>query len=144
MIMNDLKKFGIWFRNGSCFCITWLLIIVLACCFILQVDVIRIDFLIKMVVASVGGVFIFCFFFQRFFIKKWSFEQRLTGFIITIGIYECLAFYWSELFRKNGSLLQWILFFLYSVSLTIYKFYCKKRGTLYTEALQEYKKKLNH
>ncbi len=140
---KELKTFFIWLRNGTCFVVTWFLILELIVRWISGVDTISVVNLTKTIVWIVGGVLIFCAAFTRLIIKKFGFTARLTFFMSAITIYEILFFYNIGLFVDESHLHQWLLFFaiilcLYFICLAIYGSYRKKKSELYTHALQKY------
>lgn len=141
---KELKTFFTWLRNGTCFAVTWFLILELIVRWISGIDTISVVNLTKTIVWIVGGVLIFCVAFTRLIIKKFGFTARLTFFMSMITIYEALFFYNIGLFADtNHSYHQWLLFFtiilcLYFICLAIYSNYRKKKCELYTHALQKY------
>lgn len=140
---KELKTFFIWLRNGTCFAVTWFLILELIVRWISGVDTISVVNLTKTIIGTIGGVLIFCVSFTRLFIRKFGFTARLTFFMTAITIYEILFFYNVGLFTDAGQFHQWLLFFaivlcLYFICLAIYGSYCKTRSELYTLALQKY------
>ena len=140
---KELKTFSVWLRNGTCFAVTWFLILELIVRWISGADTISIVNLTKTIVWTVGGVFIFCVAFTRLFIRKFGFTARLTIFMSAITLYEILFFYNIGLFIDASYLHQWLLFFaiilfLYFICLAIYGSYRKKKCELYTHALQKY------
>lgn len=140
---KEVKTFFIWLRNGSCFAVTWFLIIELMVRWISGTDTISVANLTKTFFWTVGGVFIFCVVFTRLFIRKIGFTARLTLFMTSITIYEILFFYNIGFFTNEGVFQQWFLFFvivlgLYFICLAIYGCYRKKKSELYTLALQKY------
>lgn len=142
---KNIIQFLVWMRNGIAFCTTWFLIIWLVCCHIFECQVISVSSLSKMLLLVIGGVLIFNVFFTHVFIKKWDFTKRLTCFIVLIGLYECVGFYWIGFFRGIGSLIQWGIFVavvcaLYFVCIAIYHGYSKKQGEIYTQALENYQR----
>ena len=140
---KELKTFFAWLRNGTCFAVTWFLILELIVRWISGADTISIVNLTKTIVWTVGGVFIFCVAITRLFIRKFGFTARLTIFMSAITLYEILFFYNIGLFVDTSYLDQWLLFFaiilcLYFICLVIYGSYRKKKCELYTYALQKY------
>lgn len=145
---KDMIQFLVWLRNGTAFCTTWFLILVLAYNHFFSIQTIPTNSLIKLVFWIIGGVFIFNLCFTRLLISKWLFTKRLTCFMSAISLYECLGFYWLGFFTGTGTIFQWLLFIviifiLYLVSIAIYQRYSKKQGEIYTRALQEYQQKRN-
>lgn len=143
---KKITQFFTWLRNGIAFCTSWFLILILIYNSIYNIPNIKTESLVKMIFFVVGGVFLFCTFFTQLFIKKWSFLNRLTGFMILFSIYESAAFYWLGVFSKAGSLVEWMMFagivlILYLVCVVIYHFYSKEKGEVYTQALENYKEK---
>ena len=140
---KELKTFFVWLRNGTCFAVTWFLILELIVRWISGADTISIVNLTKTIVWTVGGGFIFCAAFTRLFIRRFGFTARLTIFMSAITLYEILFFYNIGLFVDTSNLPQWLLFFaiivcLYFICLVIYGSYRKKKCELYTYALQKY------
>ena len=140
---KELKIFFIWLRNGTCFAVTWFLILELIVSWISGTDTISVVNLTKTIVWTLGGVLIFCVAFTRLFIRRFGFTARLTIFMLAITFYEILFFYSIGLFGDISYLHQWMLFFsiilcLYFICLVIYGSYRKKKCELYTHALQQY------
>ena len=140
---KELKTFFTWLRNGTCFAVTWFLILELIVRWISGVETISIVNLTKTIVWTVGGVLIFCVAFTRLFIRRFGFTARLTVFMSAITFYEILFFYKMGLFVNTSHLYQRLLFFgiilcLYFICLVIYGSYRKKKCELYTHALQQY------
>ena len=77
---KELKTFFTWLRNGTCFAVTWFLILELIVRWISGADTISIVNLTKTIVWTVGGVLIFCAAFTRLFIRRFGFTARLTIF----------------------------------------------------------------
>ena len=143
---KNITQFFIWLRNGIAFCTSWFLILILIYNSICNIPSIKTESLVKMIFFVAGGVFLFCTFFTQLFIKKWSFLNRLTGFMILFSIYESATFYWLGVFSKAGSLVEWMMFagivlILYLICVVIYHFYSKEKGEVYTQALENYKEK---
>ena len=143
---EELQKFLVWMRNGTAFCTTWFLILILAFSSIFHVAAISANILIRMVLLSLGGVFLFNVFFTGLFIQRWSFIKRLTGFMIVISFYECLCFYSLDFFRSHGTIVEWTIFAgivlaLYFCCIAIYQQYSRKQGEIYTKSLQAYQQK---
>jgi len=140
---KEFKTFFIWLRNGTCFVVTWFLILELIVMWISGTSTISVVNLTKTIVWTVGGVLIFCVAFSRLIIRKLGFTARLTFFMTAITIYEILFFYNIGLFTNAIFYHQWLLFFaiilcLYFICLAIYGSYRRKKSELYTLALQKY------
>lgn len=143
---DEFTKFMIWMRNGTAFCTTWFLILMLIYHSIHNLSSIPTNLLVKMILLSIGGVFLFSSFFTCLFIKRWHFVKRLTGFMLVISLYECFCFYALGVFQNSGTVIEWFVFAgiilaLYFCCITIYQRYSKKQGELYTKSLQEYQQK---
>lgn len=143
---EDFLKFLVWMRNGTAFCTTWFLILMLVYNSFFNIPAISTNILIKLILLSFGGVFLFNLFFTCLFIKKWRFIKRLTGFMIVMSLYECLFFYSLEFFRGSGTIIEWIVFttivlVLYFCCIAIYQRYSKKQGEIYTKSLKAYQQK---
>ncbi|MDD6207262.1 MAG: hypothetical protein PUB10_01935 [Clostridiales bacterium] len=143
---KDIIQFLEWMRNGTAFCTTWLLILVLAFNYFNGVQTILTSHLMKMVLWVTGGVFIFNLFFTHIIITKWGFAKRLSCFMAAISVYECLGFYWFDFFSGRGTITQWAMFagiilVLYLICMAIYQKYSNHQGEIYTQALQQYQQK---
>lgn len=143
---EDRIQFLKWMRNGTAFCTTWFLILILVYNYLCGIQSILTMDLIKMVFWIIGGVFLFNCFFTRLIIKKWHFIARLSCFMVVISVYECLGFYWFGLFSGAGSIIQWFVFSgiiltLYLICIAIYQRYSKRQGEIYTQALRNYQTK---
>ena len=104
---------------------------------------ITVNQLIEMLLWTAGGVLIFCIAFRKLILRKMGFTARLTFFMVLLTIYEIGYFYYTGLFRDFGCIYEWALFALavvplYFICLAIYGIYRKKKGALYTSALQKY------
>lgn len=142
---ENLKQFLVWLRNGTAFCTTWFLVLLIVYSHMFNQPLISIDFLTKMLFLIVGAVLLFSICFTRVLIKKLSFTKRLTGFMLSISVYECALFYGFGYFTGKGSLIQWIgfigiVFGLYLCCMAIYRSYRQKKGEIYTQALQNYQR----
>lgn len=142
---KEISEFFIWLRNGVAFCTTWFLILMLIYNRFSNIQAVSTDSLIKMILWISGGVLIFCILFSRAILRKLSFLVRLTCFMVLISVYEILVFYWFEFFVTSATVVEWIAFIvivlvLYLLCISIYHIYSKKRGQIYTQALQEYQK----
>lgn len=65
---KELKHFFIWLRNGTCFAVTWFLILELMVMWISGADTVSVVNLTKTILWTVGGVLIFCVAFTRLFV----------------------------------------------------------------------------
>lgn len=140
---KEMIRFLTWMRNGTAFCVSWFLVLLLIYNSVYSISTISTGGLIKMVLLVIGGVFLFCAFFTRFFIKSWGFMSRMTCFMVSVSILECVAFYWLGIFVRTGTWIEWIAFMgivlvLYLVCILIYHGYSRKKGRLYTQALEKY------
>lgn len=140
---RDMMHFLEQMRNGTAFCTTWFLILVLVYSYIFKRQIILVNSLAKMLLLIVGGVFIFNLFFTQVLIKRWSFTRRLTCLMVSISVYECAGFYWLGFFRGRGTIIQWCIFVgivcgLYLCSVAIYYLHSKKQEEIYTQALIKY------
>lgn len=142
-IKKELKTFFSWLRNGTCFAITWFLILRIIASAALGIEAVSINSLINMVLWTSGGVLLFCLVFTSLVIKKTGFTGRLTIFMILFTVYEIGYFYYEGIFTGLSSVYEWLLFALlvismYLICLAIYSIYRRKKGDLYTLALQKY------
>ena len=143
---HELKKFLIWMRNGTCFAVTWLLILLLIGCYGFGTNYLSVSALAKIVLLSAGGVFLFSACFTKLFFVRWSFLTRISVFMVSLGIYQILAFYLIGLIGDGGTFAQWgiyggILLVSYLGCLLIYFACYSKKSKIYTQALHEYQKK---
>lgn len=143
---KDFFHFMVWMRNGIAYTVSWFLILLLIYNKLCDHQAISTDGLIKMVVWTVGAVFIFNLLFTRFIIKKWNFMARLTIFMVSICLYEGAGFYWLRIFILKGAAFEWlafigIVFVLYLICIMIYQKHSKKQSEIYTQALQQYQQK---
>ena len=56
---EDFIKFLVWMRNGTAFCTIWFLILMLVYNSIYNIPTISTNILIKLILLSFGGVFLF-------------------------------------------------------------------------------------
>lgn len=143
---KDFVQFLVWMRNGTAFCTSWFLILGLLYNHSWGIEQIATDRLIEMLLFVVGGVFVFCSFFTRVFIRKWSFQKRLNCFMVVIALYECFVFYFTGVWESSGNPFMWIVFFgvillSYFLCMAIYQVYSRRQGELFTKALQNYQQK---
>ena len=142
----ELKRFLIWMRNGTCFAVTWFLILLLAGTHGLGVPAIPVALLVKMVVLVAGGVLLFCVSFTKLLLVRWSFFARIGFFIGLFSVYQAVGFYWIGFFQDSGTALRWgiyggIMLACYLLCLLIYHLFYRKEREVYTQALREYQKK---
>ena len=140
---NDIIKFTVYMINGIAHAVSWFLILILIYNKLCNHQAISTDALMKMIIWTVGAVFIFNIMFTRFIIKKWNFMKRLTIFMVSICLYEGAGFYWLKVFVRKGAVYQWlafvgIVFVLYLICALIFRKYSKIQGEIYTQALQKY------
>lgn len=143
---KDWIQFFTWLRNGSAFCISWFLILWLLYNSVHGIETIKTIHLVKLVAVSVTGVFLFCFFFTKLFIKRWRFLSRLTGCMLTVSVLEGMAFYWLGIFVRTGTWQEWLGFVgivlgFYLICILLYEIYSKRKGEMYTLALEQYQQK---
>ena len=143
---KDIIRFMVYMKNGISYAVSMIIILILIYNKLCDHQVISTDGLIKMVVWTVGAVFMFNLLFTRFIIKKWNFMTRLTIFMVSICLYEGAGFYWLRNFIRKSAIFQWIVFTgivfaIYLFCIVIYRKYSKRQGEIYTQALQEYQKK---
>lgn len=140
---QDFIQFMIWFRNGTAFCVTWFLLLLLAHHYFLKIQTISTKRLIGFLFWLSGGVLIFNLCFTRLLIRRWSFTKRLTLFMGAVSFYECFGFCSFYPSAGKGTTGRWliftaIVFILYLASIAIYQSYIKKQGSIYTQALRQY------
>lgn len=143
---TNLSQFLTWLRNGTCFCVTWFLLLLVLFNQLHHRETIATESLMKLILLSFGGVLLFCLLFSKLVIKRWHFVTRLTCFMLLFSLYECVGLYWIGFFQSQGTLAQWLTFIgivmiLYITCIVIYQQYSKKQGALYTQALQQYQQK---
>lgn len=146
-IKKELKTFFTWFRNGSCFLFTWFVLLKIITSYAVDLwmtgkQSISVDKLTFMLFGTMGAVLIFCLIFTNLIIRKAGFTVRLTIFMIIITVYEILCFNYIGVFTHFDFfriiLLLAFITLMYLICLGIYAIYRKKKGELYTIALQKY------
>ena len=140
---KEVAKFFTWLRNGICFVFTWLVFLRLTASWVIGAETVSVSQLTHMLLWTAGGVLLFCAAFTRLILKKAGFTARLTLFMALLTVYEIGFFYYEGLFSNFGCIYEWALFALmvvplYLICLAIYSIYRKKKGELYTAALQKY------
>ncbi len=140
---KELATFFTWLRNGICFAFTWFVFLRLITSWVAGAEKISVIQLTDMLLWTSGGVLLFCIAFTKLIIRKAGFTARLTFFMALITVYEIGYFYYGGLFVNSGYAYEWIIFAvvviaMYLVSLGIYQLYRRKKGELYTAALQKY------
>lgn len=140
---KELATFFTWLRNGICFAFTWFVFLRLIASWVAGAEKISVIQLTDMLLWTSGGVVLFCIAFTKLIIRKAGFTARLTFFMALITICEIGYFYYTGLFKDFGCIYEWALFALiviplYLICLAIYGIYRKKKGELYTAALQKY------
>lgn len=146
---NELKTFLVWLRNGTCFAVTWFLILELIVRWACGAETLSVTSLTKTIIWTIGGVFVFDVVFTRLFFRKIGFTARLTIFMTIIIIYEIVFFIHMGFFKDADLFYLWIPFFmivlaLYFICLAIYANYRKKKIDIYTQALQKYQQGRRH
>lgn len=139
---NELKKFFVWFRNGSCFVITWFIVLELIARWLVKSETLSVVNLTKTIFWTMGGVLIFCIAFTRIIFKKAGFTGRLAVFMPILTIYEVMFFYSIGIFGKTSHIYQWVILIsivlcLFIVCLMIYGCY-RRKSVIYTNALNKY------
>lgn len=150
---EEWMQFFRWLRNGFCFGTTWFLFLLLL---IKRQEYIDPAILWYLLIGVAGGALLFCTAFTKVLIRKWGFTGRFTLFMVTVVCYELIFAklaqedYYSRVVFVGGeqpiiSTGGWLLFgaiclVMYAASMGIYTVYRKKKGELYTQALQEYQK----
>lgn len=140
---NKIKCFFVWMRNGISFCFTWLMILLMVWNSLFGIEMVSTTTLGKLLLFVSGGVLLFTIIFCNEIIRRLQFTARLTSFMIVFAVYESICFHWMGIFPDNGSIQQWLIFIaiillLYFICIGIYQIYSRKKGVLYTQALQRY------
>lgn len=139
-------KFIIWMRNGTAFVFTWLVFLWLIFDKFYERNTVCSDAMLRLLLFVVGGVLLFSVCFTETLVLHWRFTSRLTCFVLLLGIYEGIGFYYLGIFQRTGTISEWLLFsgiifMLYAVCIWIHELYSRKKGELYTLALTEYQEK---
>lgn len=143
---TELTKFFTWLRNGICFTVTWLLLLMIITGSVAgNNNFINCTRAAWLLVFCTVGVLIFCVCFTKLFIRKMQFTARLSIFMALIAVYQLVFGYIAGIFTHFCSY-QIILFISiisvsYLVCFGFYLVFRKKAGELYTNALHEYQKK---
>lgn len=144
---KELATFFTWFRNGTCFVFTWFMFLQLVMCwfselFLDSTPSLSLEKLTFMFLGTAGAVLIFCLVFTKLVIRKPGFTARLTIFMTLITAYEIVCLSLMGVFTHVDfyQILLLLAFVvpMYLISLAIYGIYRKKKGELYTFALQKY------
>lgn len=146
---HNVIQFFKWMRNGIAFVYTWFILLLLIKNCMLKVENVSTIELSKLLVMTVGGVFLFCLFFSKLILKKTSFLFRLTCFMISITVYEIGCFYWLGVFNGLGSVKQWIILggiilILYFICIGIFYLTNVQKEDMYTKSLISYQQRRNH
>ena len=139
-----MKKFFGWMRNGTCFAFTWLMILLELSLIYQGQSGISTSYVGKLLILCLGGSALFSFCFTKAFMRTMGFSRRLLMFFLIYGIYQSLGFWWlGIIFRKLSDWMIYIgiLLICYAICDMGYAHYSKKVGALYTEALNQYKRK---
>lgn len=147
---NNIKKQNVktlfsFFRNGTCFSFTWLVIIVLLNSFFNGSESIRTLFLLKTLIFCLAASLFFALVFSKVFLRKCKFIIKLTIFTLCFLPTEIGYFYWIGLFNGRGDIIKWsilvgLIIVLYIICLCIDRLVYAKKGDEYTFMLNEYKK----
>lgn len=140
-----MTRFISFFRNGTCFSFTWLMIIVLLGMALNGKESITCLFLIKTLLFCLISSLLFAIVFSGVFFRRKVFIFKLTVFTICFLPIEIGYFYWINFFDGQGDIMKWMIFVgcviaLYIISLCIDRFVYAKKGAEYTFKLNEYKK----
>ncbi|MBQ8568519.1 MAG: hypothetical protein IJ446_04805 [Oscillospiraceae bacterium] len=143
---KELIKFLAWTRNGTAFCTTWLLILIVLTSPLSQSDMLSKAFIGELILWTMGGAIIFSAVFTRLFIRKLTFTPRLTLFMLIFSMYECAFFYSAGIFGTKGSIGEWGIFVLtvlvlYLICIIIYNISSRKQCIEYADALLKYQQK---
>ncbi len=151
-IRQEWKKFFIWLRNGTCFVTTWLMLLLWLCVEHSGRQFLPADVIPAVILSAAGAVLIFCAVFTKVLIRKFGFAVRFTLFLALVVLFE-LTFGYKAYCRiaeqeyvmlfgsaESGGWLGFavIVLAMYAVSMGIYAVYRRKKGALYTQALQRY------
>lgn len=152
-LRHEWKKFFIWLRNGFCFLTTWFMLLLWILCRLNGSSLLFADMIPAVMLGSAGAVLIFCSVFTKVFLRKTGFTVRFTLFFALIVLYE-LAYGYAAYTWLSGLEIppmqfggwhsgEWVLFavivlVMYAVSMGIYAVYRRKKGEIYTQALQNY------
>jgi len=156
MIMEDLKKLLVYFRNALAFSYSWLVL-----CYALfgmavkyltfsyrtgVYPAVKVDMLLKLFLFCTWGSACFVFAFFSKIMRKRGFVFDLTVFFILFIPVEILMFYWMDIFTGPGTAALWIVLgaivaICYICCLLIDLLVMKKRSKLYTDKLKEYNSK---
>ncbi|MGN0474890.1 MAG: hypothetical protein ACI4IJ_07370 [Acutalibacteraceae bacterium] len=142
--MNEIKKMLTWFRNSAAFIYAWLTLLLVIWANISGMKslptVLLGDLFIFSALAAAG----FSAIFTKALIKKMGFVGRLNCMMIYFICIEIGFFYKIGLFVTQGSLIEWLVFFviiivLYAICLVIFGIYSRRKEREYTGLLTKYK-----
>lgn len=141
-----MNKLFLYFRNGTCFSFTWLVIIALVANLISGNDSLSSVFLLKTLLFCALASLLFSFIFSGVLFRKRLFIFKLSVFTVFFLPIEISYFYWIKLFGSTGDEIKWLIFVgvivvLYLICLFIDRFIFAKKANEYTFMLNEYKQK---
>ncbi|MBQ7013125.1 MAG: hypothetical protein IJN11_04315 [Oscillospiraceae bacterium] len=150
-----LLQFLTWMRNGFAFCTTWFLILLTGFGLLHGAEAVTMKAIVFLLLWCAGAVLLFCLMFTRLLLRRMGFTSRLIVFMGLMAGYQLLLPIWwmnplhflfGEPFpllygsMTSGGMLVYILIIamLCGTCLAIHHVYSKKKGALYTQALQKY------
>ncbi|MCR5213913.1 MAG: hypothetical protein K6E10_05825 [Eubacterium sp.] len=144
--MDKIKNLLKGLRDGTAYSFSWLMVCLIVVLILSGNETVSTLFLIKLFIICVWGSLSFTICFRNRWIEKKGFMFSLTCFYILFIPVEILMFYMMGLFKGNGSLGVWIVFFsiviiLYIISLIIDRLIMTRKADIYTKKLSEYKSK---
>jgi len=148
--MDGIKGKLICLRNGFSFTFSWLVICSIIVALAGKHDLISVSFLLKLIVFCLWGSISFTLCFASNKLQKKGFIFQLTLFFIMCVPAEILLFYVTGIIQDDKNIIMWIIFFAlvvlsYVACILIDFLIMKKRASVYTEKMNEYKlKKADH
>lgn len=141
---GSVKSLFAYFRNGTCFAFTWIVIIVIVGMSLNGRETVSCSFLLKTLLFCVVTALLFSIIFSGVFFRKKFFIFKLTLFTVLFLPIEIGYFYWIRFFDGRGDVVKWVMFvgiivILYLISLCMDIFIFARKGADYTFKLNEYK-----
>lgn len=142
----ELKRFLVWFRNGTAFISSWLMLIILVYSKLCSHETIKTNTLLWVFLWSACASLMFAFCFTNVLIKNKGFTARLTiymtaGFVFNhVSLNLFFGIPYKEMFVGKLILLL-IILLLYFSCIAIYTVYSRKKGRIYTKALHDFQQK---
>ena len=139
---KEIKRFAVWFRNGTAFVSSWLILMIGVYCKSVSYETVKTDTLLQIILWSAGASLIFGLCFTGVLIRLKSFTMRLAVFMTAIYAYDYLTFTLMFGVAFSKMLLMLFVLLLFLSCIAIYAAYSRKKGEQYTQALHEFQRQM--